>query len=181
MWSAWSIFFLLWLGFAWIMLTTPSDIASAPSIQVQVPTLKQNCVSKKIKCVNDCSFLCLEKKNRCVGGVCQAELDKINCNTSTGGIAILMKEPVPHWTCLCTDSTFWSGKECELLNPDVCEHGVFLYKSRDDFTCLCPYPYQLITINGRPHCVEKYVANFFPEKLGKLVTQCPSWRNCDNL
>lgn len=181
MWSAWSIFLLLWMGFALIMLQAPSDMKDAPSIQIQGPTFKQNCSIKKVKCVNDCSFLCIEKESRCVGGVCVTELDNLKCDTKKGGIAILAKEPASHWSCLCTDSSFWSGKKCNILNPDICEHGVFLYNGRDDFTCICPHPYQLITVNDRPHCVEKYVANFFREKIGKQISTCPAWRrDCMN-
>lgn len=177
MWSAKSLFFLLWIGFAWMLLTSSSDVPTATRIQIQHSPSKQNCSAKEIKCVNDCSFLCVEKESRCVGGICVVEQNKLNCNSKKGGMTILTNDPVNHWTCLCTDSSFWSGKNCDVLNPDVCEHGVFLYEGRNDFTCLCPYPYQMITVNGKPHCVEKHVANFFPDSLGRQVEPCPAWRN----
>ncbi|GBN19708.1 hypothetical protein AVEN_261791-1 [Araneus ventricosus] len=164
MWSTWSLFFLLWIGFVWIMFTSSSDASRAPRLQLQLPLFKQSCAAKEVKCVDDCSFLCVETGARCVGGVCVLEPEPLECNADKGGIVMLTNEFARQWICLCTDATFWSGEDCNKLHPDVCEYGIFLYEGRDNFTCLCPFPYRLIHVNDKPHCIEKHVANFFPEE-----------------
>ncbi|GFU74702.1 uncharacterized protein TNCV_2430921 [Trichonephila clavipes] len=88
-------------------------------------------------------LLFVQKSVRCTGGVCVLQPDEpVKCNTEKGGIVMLAKNPVPHWMCLCTDATFWLGLKCNTLNPDVSEHGVLMYKGRDDYICICPSPYQ---------------------------------------
>ncbi|GFS31592.1 uncharacterized protein NPIL_31071 [Nephila pilipes] len=165
MWSAWCLFLLLWMGFVWMMMT--SSVPETKShVQVQIPVFQQNCAAKSIKCVDDCSFLCVEASTRCIGGVCVLQPDKpVECHAEKGGMVMLANDPVPYWMCLCTDATYWSGPKCNTLNPDVCEHGVFLYKGREDYMCICPSPYQKVVLKGKPHCLERRLANFFPEEL----------------
>ncbi|GFY41642.1 uncharacterized protein TNIN_19751 [Trichonephila inaurata madagascariensis] len=67
-------------------------------VQIQIPVFQQNCAAKPIKCVDDCSFLCVEKSVRCTGGVCVLQPDEpVKCNTEKGGMLMLAKNPVPHW------------------------------------------------------------------------------------
>lgn len=162
MWAVWLLFLLMWMGFLW----TPKPTQTHAKIQVQEPTFQQNCCTKKIHCVDDCSFLCVENSVKCIGGVCVPDSHApIECNTERGGRLMLTNDPVPKWICLCTDETFWSGPACDTLNPDVCEHGAFLYNGRDDFLCLCLEPYKKVIVNGKPHCLENYMVNFFHEDL----------------
>ncbi|GFW14399.1 uncharacterized protein TNCV_423211 [Trichonephila clavipes] len=142
------------------------------NVQIQIPVFQQNCAAKPIKCVDDCSFLCVEKSVRCVGGVCVLQPNEpVKCNTEKRGRVMLGKNPVPHWICLCTDATFWSGPECNTLNPDVCEHGVFMYKGRDDYMCICSSPYQKVILKRKHHCSERTLANLFPEEVEVILVQ----------
>lgn len=160
MWSAWLLFLLLWIGF----LGTPSHVPINPPINIHTPIFQQNCSSRQVECVDDCSFLCVEDYTKCVGGVCVTnENAPIKCNEKRGGRIMLAKDSVSRWMCLCTDETFWSGASCDELNPDVCEHGTFLYNARNDFLCICPEPYKKVLLSGKPHCLEPYMVNFFQE------------------
>lgn len=154
------MFLLIWLGFAWILWshTTPK---SFKNISVHRPLFRQNCNVNQVPCVDDCEFLCVENDAQCIGGVCRSNPDVIECNERTGGVVMAMQEPTLHWLCVCTDSAFFQGPTCDTLKPDVCEHGLFVYEDRDNFQCLCFPPYKLIFIHSKPHCVEKYVINFF--------------------
>ncbi|GFY67237.1 uncharacterized protein TNIN_228361 [Trichonephila inaurata madagascariensis] len=129
MWSAWCLFQLLWIGFVWINMT--STVPETMShVQIQIPVFQQHCAAKLVKSVDDCSVLCVVKSVPCVGGVCVLQPDEpVKCNTEKGGMLMLAKNPFPHWMCLCTDATFWSGPECNTSNPDVCEHGVLCTKA----------------------------------------------------
>ena len=131
-------------------------------IQTKAPTFRQNCTTKEVPCIDDCSFLCVENNAKCVSGTCKSEdeLIPVPCNKETGGILMIVNDPVPHWSCICTNSTFYGGDDCGQLNKDVCEQGVFLYKNRNNYLCLCLPPYELITIDNKPHCVEKEMLNF---------------------
>ncbi|GFR22000.1 integrase catalytic domain-containing protein [Trichonephila clavata] len=65
-------------------------------IKCLAAVFQQNCAAKHIKCVDDCSFLCVEKSVRCVGGVCVLQPDEpVKCNTEKGGMVMLAKNPVP--------------------------------------------------------------------------------------
>ncbi|GFR27703.1 uncharacterized protein TNCT_517491 [Trichonephila clavata] len=151
------------------MLTIPE---TKSHIQIQIPVFQQNCAAKPIKCVDDCSFLCVKILVRCVGGVCVLQSDEpVKCNTEKGGMVMLAKNPIPYWMCLCTDATFWSGPECNTLNLDVCEHGALMYKSREDYMCICPSPYVKVVLKGKPHCLERTLANFFPKELEMRLVQ----------
>lgn len=154
----------MWLAFAWMTFSSP-DRPTSLSMQVQVPVFKQDCSSKAVPCVNDCSFLCVEQKVSCAGGVCVVDEDvsDIECDTEKGGMLMMTSTPFPKWTCLCTQESIWSGPACNMLNPDVCEHGVFLYRNRNSSLCICPYPYKKIFIRGKWHCLGKPQSNFFPE------------------
>lgn len=165
MWAAWLLFLLLWVGFLWM----PKSSVPVSQIKVQTPVFQQNCSSKQVQCVDDCSFLCVEKQARCVGGVCMTdEQAPVECNTYKGGRLMLASDSVARWICLCTDETFWSGTSCNDLNPDVCEHGAFLYNARDDYLCICPEPYKKVVLNGKPHCLENHMSNFFQEDVNML-------------
>ncbi|GIY03998.1 uncharacterized protein CDAR_304881 [Caerostris darwini] len=158
------------MGFFWTCSTHKSTRTT--HIDIQAPTIHRDCTSQSIPCVDDCSFLCVESKVKCVGGTCVVqENNDIECQADKGGMRILVKDPVSHWTCLCTDATFFSGPDCGQLNPDVCENGVFFYTSK---VCLCPQPYQLVKLNGKPHCIEAKVANFFKNQDLEESAQGPS-------
>lgn len=158
--STWTLFFLMWLSFAWILVSTKLDPDDSKHIRVHAPTFQQNCSSKRVPCVNDCSFLCVEKEAECVGGVCRVDRPEMACEEKTGGLKMMVHDPLPHWTCLCTHPSFYGGEACDVLNPDVCENGAFMYANRDNYYCFCLKPYKRIIINGKPHCVEEAVARF---------------------
>lgn len=154
-------FLLLWIAYAWMwnVLRTAPPTATA-SIRAAAPTFRQNCADKEVPCIDDCSFLCLEHDAKCVGGVCETELQDIPCNEEKGGVRMMVQNPVPRWVCVCTDSRFFGGEECDTLHPDVCEHGVFMYRGKNCHMCLCMPPYELMTLGGKEHCVEKKMLNF---------------------
>lgn len=161
------LFLIIWIAYAWtwkeFQVKPPKEMA----IQIEAPILEQNCSAKKIPCIDDCSFLCIEKESKCIGGVCQptSNVNPIMCNEKTGGVRMMIKEPVPHQVCVCTDSRFYGGKACDKLHPDVCEHGTFFYQGRMRFICICPPPYELIKIDSKPHCVEKKMLGFYDEAI----------------
>lgn len=162
----WILFLIIWFAFVWITVTDVEPQQNPLHVPVQSPIFQQDCSVKKIPCVDDCSFLCDDQRTRCVGGICETQpKDPVECNTSRGGMLIMANTPVPHWSCLCTDSAYWSGSDCNTLNSDVCEQGAFMYIERDNFLCICPYPYEKVLLNGKPHCLEKRMANFFPEQI----------------
>lgn len=159
------LFLLIWIAYAWawkeFQIIPPKQI----DIQIEAPILKQNCSIKKIPCINDCSFLCIENETKCIGGVCQPtrNVTQIACSKKTGGVPMMIQDPVPHWVCICTESRFFGGKACDEQHPDVCEHGTFHYLARRRFICICPPPYELIKIDSKPHCVEKKMFGFYDE------------------
>lgn len=154
----------MWLGYAWVWKSVnlaPED--ESTSIEVKAPILQRNCGAQEVPCIDECWFLCVEKDAKCVGGICQPERDvqDIECSERTGGVKMMVKDPVPHWTCVCSDSRFYSGDACNVQNPDVCEHGTFFYLSRERYVCVCPPPYELIKIESKPHCVEEKWMGFY--------------------
>lgn len=157
------LFLMMWLGYvwAWSDVTPKGDSV----IEVRAPILKQSCDAQEIACIDDCSFLCVEPKTKCIGGVCQVEaaLRDIECNEKTGGVRMMVKDPVPHWTCVCSDSRFYGGDACNVLHPDVCEHGTFFYLARRRYVCICPPPYELLKIDSKPHCVQPQMMGFYDE------------------
>lgn len=158
--STWILFLLIWFGFTWSSLSFQSR-DNAKYIQISVPTFKQNCTSKKMYCVNDCSFLCIEDNIKCVGGVCQLDPSNEPCDTKTGGVLMMVEEPVPHWSCICTNSAFYQGTNCNELNTDVCENGAFIFTDVQNYYCFCDEPFVRFFLNGKPHCTEKEIQNFF--------------------
>lgn len=174
----WILFAFMWLAFAWMSVSS-TDTPNMLHMQMQVPVFQQNCTSKTIPCVDDCSFLCVEQKVKCVGGACvvKKDDDPIDCDTEKGGMLMLSSFPTPHWKCLCTNESIWSGPACDTLNPDVCERGVFLYTNRNSEVCLCPFPYRKALVNGKWHCLGKPHTHFFPKGYGMVNEHVGPSRN----
>ena len=164
----WALFALMWVAFAWMSVSSAADPPAHLPFQIQVPVFEQNCSSKTVACIDDCSFLCVEPKARCIGGVCRVDPkdDALACNTDKGGMLMLRADPVATWMCLCTHESIWSGPACDTLNPDVCENGVFMYKNRDNAVCVCPFPYKKTLVNGKWHCLDVPLSHFFEESYG---------------
>lgn len=160
MYAVYFVFLAIWLAYVWTWKGSASR--SVVSVRTHAaPTFRQNCSVREVPCIDDCSFLCVDPDAKCIGGVCRPETKQpVACNASTGGVLMLSKNPVPEWTCICTDSRFFRGRDCATLNPDVCEHGMFLYQDRRNYECVCPPPYVLIEMDTKPHCVEKKMKNF---------------------
>lgn len=160
------LFLILWLGYVWAWRGGGSSPPKAERIRVNAPIVEQNCSTHEVPCIDDCSFLCIEKRTQCVGGICQPEkaLRDIRCNEKTGGVKVMVKDPVPHWTCVCSDSRFFGGDACDELHPDVCERGMFIYKARARYLCMCPPPFELIKIDSKPHCVDEKMMGFYDER-----------------
>jgi hypothetical protein len=162
----WFVFFLIVLGLGWALLS-PQSSKRLTAINVFAPTLKTNCAFKRVACIDDCSFLCVESNAKCIGGTCRVHKEDTECRTENGGIPVLTGDDLKHWSCLCTDSEIWSGPKCDRLNPDICENGVFMYKGRNRHYCFCPAPYaKLKTADGRIHCVEHYIYRFLEDVKG---------------
>ncbi|GFY74567.1 uncharacterized protein TNIN_303061 [Trichonephila inaurata madagascariensis] len=137
-------------------------------VQIQIPVFQQNCAAKPIKCGDDCSFLCVEKSVCCAGGVCVLQPDEpVNVIRKKEACCFWPKNPflidVSLYRCVFV--------QCSPFEPDVCEHGVFMYKGRDDYMCICPSPYQKVVLKGKPHCLERTLANFFPEEVQVRLVQ----------
>lgn len=162
--KTWVVFFLMWLAYVWVWKSSKLQVDNR-QVRAEAPTFRQNCTTKQIPCIDDCSFLCVDRDAQCIDGVCQSREETVPCKEETGGVLMLIKDPVPRWTCICTNSTFYRGPDCSELNKDVCEHGVFLYVNRYNFLCMCLAPYELVTIDHKPFCVEKAKARFIKETL----------------
>lgn len=160
---------LLWFGFVWTTWTTRSS--SGNSLQLRAPVSKRNCSEETVDCIDDCSFLCVEPNSKCVGGKCIPFVSSNKeCNRDRGGILVLTRENgLEHWKCMCTHPSIWSGSDCSQLNPDVCENGVYLYNNGQG-TCICSFPYSLLVLNGKPHCVDSAMLNFFQNVQAELET-----------
>lgn len=163
MYVACLVFLLMWCGYAWAWREGSAAKGDEPEIELKAPLLRQTCSTDEVPCVDDCSFLCVERDTECVGGLCQTKehLQDIACNEKTGGVRVMAMEPTPHWTCICSDARFYGGEACDRLNPDVCERGTFFYLHRSRHVCVCPTPYRLLRIDSKPHCVEERMLNFF--------------------
>ncbi|KAG8156219.1 hypothetical protein JTE90_011129 [Oedothorax gibbosus] len=175
MWTAWFLLGLLWIFYAWVGLDSVHP-STASTLQLFEPVMKQSCSSKSVSCVDDCSFLCIENEATCVGGKCTVKTSNtstVPCEQGKGGI--LMVDGTPKWICFCTDPEIWSGPDCGQLNPDVCEHGMFIYYSWNQFQCVCPYPYRKVTVKGKVHCVEKHVAGFFDQTASETSIGPNNW------
>lgn len=159
------VLLMLWMGYAWTLRDRDSTVTRIASIRMEAPTFQQNCSAKQVPCIDDCSFLCVEKDAQCVGGVCQlmAELDEIPCNAEKSGVRMMVNDPVPHWSCICKDARFFRGEDCETVTPDTCEHGMFAYTDRRNYVCICLPPYEFIQIGTKPHCVEKKMLGFYDD------------------
>lgn len=160
MFTTWFLFLLVWFVFLWAVWPH-SVLKSFKSLPIQKPFFRQNCNVNRVPCIDDCHFLCIEQDAKCIGGICQSNPADIECHEKTGGVIMALKEPTLHWSCICTDSTFFEGDACDILNPDVCEQGLFLYSDRNHFDCFCFPPYRLIFIHDKPHCAERHVTYFF--------------------
>lgn len=162
MWNVSFLFFLLWYGF-WFVAPTVVSEEQQPSFDVLQPTLKRNCSGRRVECIDDCSFLCVENGAKCLGGQCVVSSSQIECDRDKGGIVLLARDPVEHWKCLCTDPTFWTGEDCSELSQGVCENGIFIYRGLQDKTCLCHFPFRKLVLHDVPYCVDPTVMNFFRE------------------
>lgn len=160
------VFLMVWIAYVWSCWTGGKATAwkgKSEAIWIDAPVLKKQCSTKEVPCIDDCSFLCMEKEVACVGGVCQLKdgaSHTIPCSEKTG-LRMRVQDPVPHTLCLCTDARFYGGPACDRLNPDVCEKGVFFYFGRLRYVCVCSPPYVLIRINDKPHCLEKKWMRFY--------------------
>lgn len=164
MYVACFVFLLLWCGYAWAWKDTHFAATQGESaIEVKAPILRQTCSTREVPCVDDCSFLCIERDSECVGGICETKehVQDIPCSSKTGGVRMMVRDPTPHWKCICSDSRFYGGEACDQLNPDVCEHGTFYYTGRLRYICICPLPYRLLKIDSKPHCVEERMLKFY--------------------
>lgn len=162
MYAACVLFLMLWSVYAW---SWQSTVTGHPDfwIRIEGPLFRQNCGVKDVPCIDDCSFLCTEPDAKCIGGMCQVAPPSVACDKSKGGLPVLLKDPVPHWSCLCTDSRFYGGPACSTLNPDVCENGTFFYMGRLRHVCVCPAPFELLKIDSKPHCVAAEMMGFYDE------------------
>lgn len=160
MWSTWFVFLLMWIGFTWALLSKKTK-ESNTNIKITTLTFKSSCSKKTISCVNVCSFLCVETNAKCINGVCEVQEHTIDCDSWKGGKVMMVNELISYWTCICTNPSFFGGNNFGTLNPDICEHGSFLYKNENTYNCFCPAPYKLLEVNNKPHCVEKKIAKSF--------------------
>lgn len=156
------VFLMIWTAYAWTCIPSTSTDTTAVILKMDSPVFRQDCSAKQVPCIDDCSFLCTESNVTCVGGTCQTQLNQIPpCNFKRGGVLMMIPDPVPHWSCICTESRFFGGGDCGTVHPDVCEQGTFLYRNRKHYLCICPPPYELVTIDSKPHCLEKKMTKFF--------------------
>lgn len=121
--------------------------------------IKEDCSNKKMKCIDTCDFLCTDSSYKCVNNVCQLD-DKIECGH--GIIALTDFNNIPFWECLCTDPSYYGGKECKTQAPDVCKNGTFVYRDWNRHICKCRQEDILMTLNQKEYCIPKSLTTFFP-------------------
>lgn len=128
--------------------------------------LKQDCSTKKVKCIDSCDFLCSEDKYECKNNLCQMQGNpSIKCNKSTGGIIILTHfNFIPYWKCLCTKPNLYGGTDCSEKRFDVCSKGTFNF-NLDKWSCICKNTDFLITLNDKPYCIDMQYKNFFTDEI----------------
>ena len=122
--------------------------------------IKQDCSTKKVKCIDSCDFLCTEDKYECKNNICQLRgSTKIKCNKDTGGIVVLTHfNFMPYWECLCSKPDFFGGSDCSQKRFDVCKKGTFNY-NLEKWDCECND--FLIQLDNKPYCIDKQYKNFF--------------------
>lgn len=157
------ILFVLGLSF----LFFPRNIKSN-KLKIKLDSMiKQDCSTKKVKCIDSCNFLCTDNNYECINNICQLKANiNIKCSKETGGIIVLTHfNFIPYWKCLCTKPDLFGGPECSEKRMDVCKNGTFRYEGHglDKISCICNKPYILMHWNNKPYCVESQYSNFFPE------------------
>lgn len=124
--------------------------------------IKEDCSSKIVKCLDDCSFLCTDANYKCVDNVCQKDPQPIDCDKEFGGVVVLSEiNRVPYWECVCTNPSYYVGPQCRTKAPDVCRSGIFFYRGLDRYFCKCETDDVRLTLNHKDYCVSKAVAKFF--------------------
>lgn len=125
--------------------------------------VKEDCKNKKTKCIDTCDFLCTEPSFKCIRNICQLQTTQsIDCDQSLGGVVVLTEfKNIPYWECVCTDPSYYGGKNCKTKAPDVCKDGVFLYKGLNQHLCKCKKGDVLFFYNGKEYCVSETIPNFF--------------------
>ncbi|KMQ84679.1 tenascin-r isoform x1 [Lasius niger] len=125
----------------------------------------RDCSEKTVKCIDRCDFLCTDSSARCLNGVCVTKKDypEIPCDETKGGLVVLVKDRggIRHWSCVCTDPTFYKGVDCSERAADVCEGGIFYYFARNHYFCHCLTPMEMIEVNRKPYCVHPSQLRFF--------------------
>lgn len=121
--------------------------------------VKEDCSSKKMKCIDTCDFLCIDSNYKCVNNVCQLDA-KIECEN--GVVALTDFNGIPFWECICTDPSYYGGKECKTKAPDVCKNGTFVYRGLNRHICKCRQGDVLMILNHKEYCVPKPLMKFFP-------------------
>lgn len=154
---------LVYILLGLIILTFPTRRSEAKDpIEIE-KIVRKNCNAETVRCIDSCDFLCTDPDAKCVGSFCVTpENDpKIKCESKTGGMIVsTMKNGIRHWSCLCTDPTFYTGDDCSELAPDVCKNGSFHYFTGNS-TCYCQPPYRKLVLNNKPYCVTKDMVRFF--------------------
>lgn len=121
--------------------------------------IKQDCSTNKMKCIDSCDFLCTDSNYKCINNICQLNTP-IQCEN---GVVVLTEfSNVPYWECICTDPSYYGGKECKTLAPDVCKDGIFMYRGLNRHVCKCKNEDVLLIHNQKEYCVSKAITNFFP-------------------
>lgn len=149
-----AILYVLFGLFIFFFPTSISHDHASTTLEVEQIT-RRNCSEENVSCIDTCDFLCTDSNAKCIGGRCIIPKTKMDCDKDKGGINVLTeKNGILHWTCYCTNPTFYGGPKCNDLAPDVCKNGIFIYKDLHRFTCMCHHPYVTQIVNGKPHCID---------------------------
>ena len=152
------LYFILGLLFLFFPKKSPPNI-----YQLNIERMiKEDCSSKTIRCIDDCSFLCSESGFQCINNVCQRAQQKIQCDREFGGVVVMHeRNGVPFWDCICTNPSYYGGPGCTRRAPDICKDGIFNYKGLNKHLCKCKAGDVYMKLNDKDYCVTETISKFF--------------------
>lgn len=158
------IIYIIYIILGLLFLFFPKNIQTNKEKVKFSRMIKQDCSTKKVKCIDSCEFLCSEDNYECKNNLCLLKgSSNIKCNKETGGIIVLTHfNFIPYWECLCTKPHLYGGSDCSVKRFDVCNKGTFNF-SLDASSCICKPTDFLIYLNNKPYCLDAQFRNFFTE------------------
>jgi hypothetical protein len=113
-----------------------------------------------------------ERRKPGITNVCNISKPYVGCNLKHGGIwqySPSITNDHSGWKCSCQFSRYYSGNDCNHLNPEICSGGTFTWDVKNGapsrYNCLCPSgTKRMIRDNATPFCADNFLVdnNFYP-------------------